>query len=113
MISLLFRIGVVVILIYLSIQYIPGINLIAPEESWNNAFGILAVLFVISELIVYPILKIIILPLSFLTLGLASIILSLCIIYFIEYIYGPFVIENGIAAILLCFVLGIIRTIIK
>ena len=110
MIKLLIRVAIIVGALYFSIEKIEGVSLITESEMYLSSFIILAVIFVIVEILIYPILKFITFPIRVLSLGLASIALSFFVIYSISYIYEPFVIESIFAAAILCVVMGLVRS---
>ena len=99
------------IVLFVFIELLDGVSLAVPPQDFLLEFGKLLGLFLIVELILYPILRIITLPIRWLTLGLASIVLSIVLVYLVAYLYGPFIIESILYAGLLGFVFGIIRSI--
>lgn len=109
--KLIVRILCIGIALFAFIQLWDGVTLDVSEQDFLFEFIKLLGLFLIIELVIHPILRIITLPIRWLTLGLASIALSVGLIYFVSYIYDPFMLESIINAVVVGFVFGLIRII--
>lgn len=109
MVKLTIRALLMIASIYLSIKYIDGVTLVAPDNEFLSRFTITVLLFLLGEVIVYPILNAFFFPLRILTLGLASIFLSMLIIYFIANFYEPFIIDSLFEVLVLAVIFAIVR----
>jgi putative membrane protein len=83
-------------------NYLKGINV----DGYTTAFVVALVMSILNTF-VKPILKLIALPITFLTLGLFSLVISVGIVYLCDYLVEGFKVEGFIAPLMLSFVVSI------
>ena len=108
-----FRIVLIGILLHLSIFYFDGVVLIDTGYGFFPSFALLVAVFGIVELLIYPILKMFILPLRIITFGLASVVLSVNIVYGIALLIPFFSIASFWQAAVVGFGLGVVRLVTR
>ena len=99
--------------LYLSIIYLDGISLQITEYGFILTFSLLFLIFAAVELLLYPVMKMLILPLRILTLGFASAILSVNLVYIIAFIVPFFTVSSFWQAVVLGAGIGIARILTK
>ena len=98
MLMKLVHIGLIGVVLYFTIVFIDGVSLetqaypfVPPLISpFAQSFSLLLALCAIVEMIIHPILRLILLPIRFITFGIASIILSAVLVSAVVFIYPPF-----------------------
>ena len=96
----------------LGITYLDGIVLTTTEYGFVS-FILLFIIFAAVELLLYPAMKILILPLRILTLGLASVALSVNLVYLIAFIVPFFTVSSLWQAVVMGGGMGIARVLTK
>ena len=110
MIGLIIRIGLIVVAVFLAIQYIPGIELqVAEGSNIYYTFLPIGIAFAIFEILLFPIIKLVTFPIRLITLGLSSFVIYILFIYLVSYIFPTFVIDSIIEAVILTFVLSVLK----
>ena len=107
------RITLIGVLLYLGITYLDGITLTATRYGIILSFAILLIIFAVIELLLYPMIKMLILPLRIVTLGFASAILSVNLIYIVAFMFPFFAVSSLWQAIVLGVGIGLIRVFTK
>lgn len=83
-------------------NYLKGITI----DGYTTAI-IVALVMSILNTFVRPILSLISLPITFLTLGLFSLVISVCIVYLCDYLVDGFKVEGFLPPLILSFVISI------
>ena len=99
--------------LYLSIEYFDGISLEPTQYGVFLSFVLLFLLFTAVELLLYPVMKMLILPLRILTLGFASAALSVNLVYVIAFFLPFFIVSSFWQAAALGLGIGFIRMLTK
>lgn len=107
------RIALIGVLLYLSIVYLDGVTLTATKYGIIPSFVLLLAIFAVVEVLLYPIMKMLILPLRIITFGFASAVLSVNLVYIIALMYPFFEISSFWHALLFGVALGIVRLLTK
>ncbi len=99
--------------LYLSIEYFDGISLEPTQYGILVSFVLLFLLFAAVELLLYPMMKMLILPLRILTLGFASMALSVNLVYIIAFLLPFFIVSSLWQAAVLGVGIGFVRILTK
>lgn len=99
--------------LYLSVAYLDDISLEPIQYGILPSFVILFIVFAVVELLLYPIMKMLILPLRILTLGFASAVLSVNLVYIIAFFLPFFVVSSLWQAAVLGVGIGFVRLLTK
>ena len=99
--------------LYLSIAYFDGISLEPIQYGIFPSFVLLFLVFAAVELLLYPIMKMLILPLRILTLGFATAVLSVNLVYIIAFLLPFFVVSSLWEAAVLGVGIAFIRLLTK
>ena len=99
--------------LYLSIAYLDGISLEPTQYGIFISFVLLFLLFAVVELLLYPIMKMLILPLRVLTFGFASAVLSVNLVYIVSLLLPFFVVSSLWQAMVLGVGIGFVRLLTK
>ena len=99
--------------LYLGFVYLDGVVLV--ESPYGTIFSFVSVfaVFAIIEVLIYPIMKILILPLRLVTFGLATAALSVNLVYAIAWLHPFFEVASFWYALLLGVAFGIVRFLTK
>lgn len=89
-------------------QVVPGIHL----ESFTDGF-LLAVVLALLNTFVRPILVLLTIPITFLTLGLFLLVINIIILYLADAVLGGFDITSVIGALIFSLVLAVITAVIN
>lgn len=109
----LLRIVLIGVILYLSAVYLDGITLLPIKYGIIPSFFVLLVIFSSVEILIYPIIKMLILPLRLITFGLASAVLSIGLVYAIAWLYPFFMISSFWQLLVFGAVLSIVRVLTK
>ena len=107
------RIILIWVALYLSIVYLDAISLAPTKYGIVSSFVILFVIFAAVEILLYPVMKMLLLPLRILTFGFASAVLSVSLIYIIAFMFPLFTISSFWQAVVLGTGIGIARILTK
>ena len=99
--------------LYLGIVYFDGISLEPIQYGILPSFVLLFLVFAAVELLLYPIMKMLILPLRVLTLGFATAVLSVNLVYIIAFLLPFFVVSSLWEAAALGVGIGFVRLLTK
>lgn len=113
MIKIVLRVCLMGAALYFSILYLSGISLVTDQHGFIVSFSVLFALFAGIEIILYPVMRLVILPLRLLTFGFASLVLSVLLVYAVSFFHPPFVISSVFHAVLLGVTLGFARAVTK
>lgn len=97
----------------LGITYLDGIALTTTKYGLIPSFVLLFIIFAAVELLLYPAMKILILPLRILTLGLASVALSVNLVYLIAFLVPFFTVSSLWQAVVVGGGMGVARVLTK
>ncbi len=97
-----------VIAIFVAAYLLPGVHI----ASWQT-YIILAVVLGAINIFIRPVLSLLTLPLSILTLGLFSVVLNALLILLASKIVPGFTIDSFLTAVLFGFVLGVVHFVLK
>ena len=95
------------LILFLVPNYLKGIQV----DGYVTAI-IVALVMSILNTFVRPILSLISLPITFLTLGLFSLVISVCIVYLCDYLVDGFKVEGFLPPLILSFILSIANGIV-
>ena len=99
----LHAVGIAVIL-YLTIEVLALASLEVTSHGFISSFLLVLIPLLFLELFVHPLLRLVLLPLRFLTLGLISFILSICLVYVFQLLHPAFTTELlGFLVLGICF----------
>ena len=101
------------VVLYLSVLYLDGILLTDASGGFIFSFLLLVAVFAVAELLVYPVVNLVILPLRFLTFGFASFALSVALVYGISLLLPFFSVTSLWQLLLLGSTLGILRSVLR
>ena len=101
------------VVLYFSVLYLDGVLLTDYFGGFIFSFLTLVFVFVVAELLVYPVVNLVILPLRFLTFGFASLALSVGLVYGISFLLPFFSVTSLWQLLLLGSVLGILRSVLR
>ena len=107
------RIIFIGVVLYLSIVYLDGITLLPINYGIIPSFLLLFGIFAVIEVLIYPIMKILILPLRLITFGFASAVLSVNLVYVIAWLYPFLEITSFLHALILGLGFGVARLLTK
>ena len=107
------RIILIGLVLYLSVVYLDGVTLVPIRFGVIPSFMLLLGIFSVVEVLIYPIMKMLILPLRLITFGFASAVLSVNLVYVIAWLYPFFTITSFWQALVIGFGLGIVRLLTK
>ncbi len=102
MINYIVRLLVCGLILFLVPNYLKGIQV----DGYVTAI-IVALVMSILNTFVRPILSLISLPITFLTLGLFSLVISVCMVYLCDYLVDGFRVEGFLPPLILSFILSI------
>lgn len=105
----LLRLVLVAVVLYVSVVYLDGIVLTDTSYGIIPSFILLFAVFAVIEVILYPIMKMLILPLRLITFGLASAVLSVNLVYVVAWLHPFFTVSSFWHALLVGIGLGIVR----
>lgn len=94
--KMLIRFGLTAVAVFLIASYVPGITL---ADGWKTALFV-ALAWSLISLIVKPVLSILTLPLTFLTLGLFSFVLNAALFFGMTYIVPGFIVGGILPALI-------------
>ena len=86
----LIHIGLLVAVLYFPITYLDGISLVSGPHGFLISFLLLALIFSFIEIVLHPLLRLIFLPVRMLSFGIVSIVLSICLVWLVVFLYPPF-----------------------
>ena len=109
MLNLAIRGLLIFLVLYMSVKYIEGISITAPPDAFWSTFLVTFGLFVIAEVLAYPLLNSILFPIRVLTLGVASLFIAVLVISFIANFYEPFVVASLFEIFVLAILFAIVR----
>ena len=118
MIKFLIKYFIIAFLFFVFINFIDGFNLepfkelnfnITNDDGFYLAFFALVTIYFLLDLILFPILNLLTIPLRILTLGLSSIFLSVGLLYLIPLFYINFSIDSHLIAVSLGIIFGLVR----
>jgi len=107
------RILLIWAVLYLSVIYLDAITLLPTEYGIVPSFLLLFIIFAAVEMLLYPVMHMLILPLRILTFGFASAILSVNLVYGIAFVFPLFVVSSFWQAVVLGTGMGIVRMLTK
>ena len=107
------RIVLVGVVLYASVMYLDGVTLAPTKYGIIVSFAVLLIVFSAIELMIYPVVKMFILPLRIITFGLASVALSVNLVYIVTILVPFFQISSLWYALLLGVGLGVVRLLTK
>ena len=107
------RVMLIGAVLYLSIVYLDGITLLPINYGIIPSFLLLFGIFAVIEVLIYPIMKILILPLRLITFGFASAVLSVNLVYVIAWLYPFLEITSFLHALILGLGFGVARLLTK
>ena len=99
--------------LYASIEYLDGISLEPTQYGLFPSFVLLFLIFAAVELLLYPMMKMLLLPLRILTLGFATAALSVNLVYIIAFVLPFFVVSSFWQAAVLGVGIGFVRILTK
>ena len=105
--NLLIRLIISTLAIVFAAKLIPGVFV----NSWTTA-AIVAIVLGLLNTFLKPVLQILALPITILTLGLFYFVINVLIIYIATYLVSGFAIDNFIAALLFGFVVSLVSGIL-
>ena len=97
----------------LGITYLDGIALTTTKYGLIPSYVLVFLIFAAVELLLYPAMKMLILPLRILTLGLASAVLSVNLVYLIAFVVPFFTVSSLWQAIVVGVGIGLARVLTK
>jgi putative membrane protein len=106
---LLFRFIAIAIAVYLTVNFVPGISI---SGGWETIL-ILSVVWSVIITVIKPVLSILSLPITIITLGLFSLILNALLFWGMEFIVPGFHIDGFIPALLGSIVLSLFSWLIE
>ena len=109
----LVRIVLVGAVLFLSIVYLDGVTLSPIVYGIVPAFVLLLAVFAVVEVLLYPVVKMLILPLRLLSFGLASAVLSVVMVYAVAFIFPFFTIASLWQGVVMGAGFGIARLLTK
>ena len=107
------RIVCIGVVLYCGIVYLDGVTLLPIEYGILASFLLLFAIFAVIEVLLYPIMKMMLLPLRILTFGLASTVLSFNLVYIVAILYPFFEVSSFWQALLLSIAFGVVRSVTK
>ena len=96
-------IGIAVVL-YLGIKVFGVAFLETKKLGFALSFTILLILFTSIELVIHPIIRLIFAPIRWITLGIASVLISVVMVHLVILVYPSFTVSSGFTTLLLGFI---------
>ena len=101
---LIFRLIITAIVVFLSAYYLPGVTV----DSFWTAF-LVAIVLGIVNILIRPIVTLVTLPITILTLGLFSFVINAIMIWLVAALIPGFTLSGFVAALLLALVLAVLH----
>ncbi|MCF0057646.1 phage holin family protein [Dyadobacter sp. CY356] len=105
--NLLIRLLISTLAIYAAAHFVPGVTV----NGWTTAFVVAIVLGLLNTFL-KPVLQILALPITILTLGLFYFVINVFIIYLASYFVDGFAISGFISALIFGFVVSVVSAVL-
>ena len=99
--------------LYTAITRMDSVSLQEGEHGFWISFGILLAIFAVVELVLHPTVRLILIPIRFITFGLASLLLSVGLVYGVVLLYPPFTVSSVWVIFLLGGIFAVLQKILR
>ena len=106
------RVALTACVLFFGLRYMDGLALAGSGAEYLVSFCTLLAIFVVIDVIIHPVLKVVLTPLRLVTFGLVSVLLSVGIVHAVAFFFVPFT-ASWLHGSLLGGMLGILRKVVR
>ena len=111
--KLALRVILIGAVLYGSLEYLDSVSLHVGMRGFWHSFAIVLLVFAVIEIAVHPLLNFIFLPLRLITFGLASVALSVALVYLVSVFVPLFTVAAFLDTVLMGLAFGVARSLTR
>ena len=111
--KLVLRVLLIGVVLYGGVEYLDSVSLHIGANGFWGAFATVLLVFAVIEMAVHPLLKAVLLPLRLISFGLASVALSVALVYLVSVFVPLFTVTTFLDAVLMGLAFGVARSLTR